>query len=92
MIRIFGSISTQSFSEYFALQGIKKNNYKDRLEAAGVLLIPKDQLSLQRRIALGRPYSGDVYLATWTRHDDTKVCNDFGKNCFYSQLTLLLPG
>ena len=44
-------------------QGIQKHNYKENLEAAGVLMIQKDSVLLQSKIALGRPYSGDVYNA-----------------------------
>ena len=35
-------------------------------------MIQKKQLSIQRKIALGRPYSGDVYNAQWT-HSHNKV-------------------
>ena len=30
-------------------------------------MIQKDHVSLQTKIALGRPYSGDVYNAQWTQ-------------------------
>ena len=36
-------------------------------------MISKDRVSLQSKIALGRPYSGDVYNAQWTQHDNSKV-------------------
>ena len=35
-------------------------------------MIQKGQISLQTKIALGRPYSGDVYNAQWTQ-DHKKV-------------------
>ncbi|XP_078371564.1 uncharacterized protein LOC144655214 isoform X2 [Oculina patagonica] len=47
---------------------IKKNNYQEELEAAGVQMIQKNHVSVQTKIALGRPYSGDVYNATWTQN------------------------
>ena len=54
------------------VKDIKKNNYKEELEAAGVEMIQKEQVSLKKKIALGRPYSGDVYNAQWTQ-DHNKV-------------------
>ncbi len=61
---------------------IKKNNYKEELEAAGVQMIQKDHVSVQTKIALGRPYSGDVYNATWTQNRN-KVHVDENKSVFF---------
>lgn len=47
--------------------------YREELEDGGVHIIPKDHISLQSKIALGKPYSGDVYNAQWTQDDNTKV-------------------
>lgn len=56
-----------------SFQDIQKNHYKEQLEAARVQIIPKDHVSVQTKIALGRPYSGDVYNAQWTQHQNHKV-------------------
>lgn len=56
-----------------SFQKIQKNTYKEQLEDGGVHIIPKDHISLQSKIALGKPYSGDVYNAQWTQDDNTKV-------------------
>lgn len=44
------------------------------MEAAGVLMIQKDFVSLQTKIALGRPYSGDVYNAQLTQGHNKVDC------------------
>lgn len=49
------------------------HNYEDDLKAAGVPLIRREDLSIKSTIALGRPFSGDVYLAEWTKPDKSKV-------------------
>lgn len=50
--------------------------YREELEDGGVHIIPKDHISLQNKIALGKPYSGDVYNAQWTQDDNTKVVRE----------------
>ena len=59
--------------ETFFFQEIQKNTYREELETAGVKIIPKGNISLQKKIALGRPYSGDVYKAQWTQQPNNKV-------------------
>lgn len=44
------------------------------MEAAGVSIIQKDCVSLQTKIALGRPYSGDVYNAQLTQGHNKVDC------------------
>ena len=63
--------TTLSFCGSF--QKIQKNTHKEQLEDGGVHIISKDHISLQSKIALGKPYSGDVYNAQWTQDDNTKV-------------------
>lgn len=55
------------------LLDIKRNNYREELEAAGVRIIPKEHVLLQAKIALGRPYSGDVYRAQWAQTHNNKI-------------------
>ncbi|XP_020625773.1 focal adhesion kinase 1-like [Orbicella faveolata] len=61
---------TVKYEDLPELLEIQKKYYKEELEAAGVSIIQKDCVSLQTKIALGRPYSGDVYNAQLTQGDN----------------------
>lgn len=49
------------------------HNFTNDLKMAGVPMIRREDLSVKSTIALGCPYSGDIYLAEWTKPDKSKV-------------------
>ncbi|XP_022787935.1 uncharacterized protein LOC111327889 isoform X1 [Stylophora pistillata] len=69
--KVIEDSKTVNYEDLPSLLGIKRNNYREDLEDAGVQMIQKKHLSLQRKIALGRPYSGDVYTAQWSQGHNT---------------------